>query len=73
VIILNTARELIIKLIDEIPENKAGEVIDFLQFLKNKNEQELYLDPEEEEEILNLLKTDDRVSSIEVNKLINGD
>lgn len=51
VINLNTAKDIIKKLVDEIPESKAGEVIDFLLYLKNKKEQDLYLEVEEEEEI----------------------
>lgn len=60
---MNTAKDIIKKLVDEIPETKAGEVIDFLLYLKEKKEHELYLEPQEEEEIWNLIKTDDRVSS----------
>lgn len=65
-------KEKIIDLIDTIPEAKAGEVIDFLLYLKNKNIQELYLESQEEEDIWNLIKTDDRMSSEEVNELLEG-
>ncbi len=37
---MNTAKERIIKLIEEIPENKAGEIIDFLLYLKGREEQD---------------------------------
>jgi hypothetical protein len=70
---MNTAKDIIIKLIDEIPETKAGEIIDFLIYLKNKKEPDLYLDSQEEEEIWNLIKTDERVSSEEVGELLKGD
>lgn len=73
VIIMNTAKEIIKKLIDDIPESKAGEVIDFLLYLKNKNDQDLYMDTQEEEELWNLIKTDERVLSDKVNTLLNGD
>jgi hypothetical protein len=70
---MNTAKEIIKKLIDDIPESKAGEVIDFLLYLKNKNDQDLYMDTQEEEELWNLIKTDERVLSDKVNTLLNGD
>jgi hypothetical protein len=73
VMIMNTAKDIIKKLVDEIPESKAGEVIDFLLYLKNKKEQDLYLDSQEEEEIWNLIKTDDRISSEKVNELLKGE
>jgi hypothetical protein len=70
---MNTAKDIIKKLVDEIPESKAGEVIDFLLYLKNKKEQDLYLEVQEEEEIWDLIKTDDRVSSEKVNELLKGE
>jgi hypothetical protein len=73
VIRLNTAKELILKLIDEIPETKAGEVIDFLLYLKNKKEQDLFLETGEEAEIWNLLKTDERIPAEKVNELLQGE
>lgn len=66
---MNTAKEIILKLIDEIPETKAGEVIDFLEYLKHKPEQELLLENEEERELWELIKTDERISEKEINKL----
>jgi hypothetical protein len=71
--IMNTAKDIIKKLVDEIPESKAGEVIDFLLYLKNKKEQDLYLDVQEEEEIWNLIKTDEKISSEKVNELLKGE
>jgi hypothetical protein len=73
VMIINTAKDIIKKLIDEIPESKAGKVIDFLLYLKNKKEQDLYLDSQEEEEIWNLIKTDERVSQDKINDLLKGE
>jgi spermidine/putrescine-binding protein len=69
---LNTAKELILKLIDEIPETKAGEIIDFLLYLKTKKEQDLYLESDEEAEIWNLLKTEERIPAEKVNELLNA-
>ena len=39
-----TNRSFLIKLIDEIPENKIPEVIDFLLFLKKKESDQIYKD-----------------------------
>lgn len=69
---MNTAKEIIKKLVDEIPESKAGEVIDFLLYLKGKKETNLYLDPQEEEEIWNLIKTDTRIPSEKVDHILKG-
>lgn len=70
---MNTAKDRIKKLVDEIPESKAGEVINFLLYLKTKSEQELYLTPEEEEEIWNGIKNDERMDSDEVKRLLIGE
>lgn len=45
---MNTAKDIINKLVDDLPESKAGEVIDFLMYLKNRKEQDLYMDNQEE-------------------------
>lgn len=71
---MNTAKkEFILKLIDKLPENKVGEIIDFLEYLQHKQEQELLLDNAEEKELWNLVENDERVSSEEVEKLIQGE
>lgn len=67
---MNTAKERIKKLIDEIPETKAGEVIDFLLYLKSKNEEELLLTIDEEEEIWDGINNDERLSSEEIKDLL---
>ena len=70
---MNTAKDRIKKLVDELPESKAGEVIDFLLYLKTKSEQELYLTPGEEEDIWYKIKNDERISSAEVKHLLIGE
>lgn len=70
---MNTAKDIIKKLIDELPETKAGEIIDFLLYLKNRKEQELFLSHDEEEEIWYLINNDERISSEKVNELIKGE
>ncbi len=68
--IINTAKDRIKKLVDEMPESKAGEIIDFLLYLKSKSEQELYLTSEEEKEIWGNIKNDQRMSSADVKNLL---
>lgn len=67
---MNTAKDKIKKLVDEIPETKAGAVIDFLLYLKGKEEQETFLTKEEEEEIWDDIKNDERISSEDIKKLL---
>lgn len=38
---MNTAKNKLLKLIDEIPENQIAEVIDFISYLKSKREKAL--------------------------------
>lgn len=47
---MNTAKQMLYKLIEEIPENDAFEVIDFIGYLKMKREKELYKDLEKSSE-----------------------
>lgn len=70
---MNTAKDRIKKLIDEIPETKAGEIIDFLLFIKNKAEEDLFLSVEEEEEIWENIKNDERFTSKEAKKILLGE
>ena len=70
---MNTAKDIIQKLVEEMPETKAGELIDFLLFLKERKDQDLYLGVKEEEELWNIIKHDERVSSEKVNELLAGD
>lgn len=47
---MNTAKQMLYKLIEEIPEKDAFEVIDFIGYLKMKREKELYKDLEKASE-----------------------
>jgi len=67
---MNTAKEIIKKLIDDLPETKTGQAIDFLLYLKNKPEQDLTMSLKEEEEIRALIENDERISSDEVRKIL---
>lgn len=43
---MNTARNFLLKIIEDIPENQIPEVIDFIYYLKLKKEKELFKDLE---------------------------
>ncbi|MDI3477014.1 MAG: hypothetical protein PWQ59_539 [Thermoanaerobacterium sp.] len=45
-VIMNTAKKILLKLIDEIPENQIPEVIDFISFLKAKKDNQVFKDLE---------------------------
>ena len=48
---MNTAKDILKKLIADLPETKTGQAIDFLLYLRNKPEQDLYISVKEEEEV----------------------
>ena len=37
---MNTAKQILKKLIDDIPDNKVSEVIDFVEYIKSKHNKE---------------------------------
>lgn len=41
---MNTAKKILFKLIDEIPENQIPEIIDFIRYLKSKKDNEAFKD-----------------------------
>lgn len=41
---MNAGKSILIKLIDEIPESQIPEVIDFIMFLKNKKDNQVFED-----------------------------
>ena len=45
-VIMNNAKKILLKLIDEIPESRIQEVIDFISFLKAKKENQVFKDLE---------------------------
>ncbi|MHA6252933.1 DUF2281 domain-containing protein [Oceanobacillus sp. CAU 1775] len=38
---MNTARERLLKIIDEIPENEVDKILDFAEYLKDKRDKRL--------------------------------
>jgi len=63
---MNTAKDLIKKLIDDLPETKAGQGHRFFLYLKTKPELDLHITIKEEEELWELIQTDERISSDKV-------
>jgi hypothetical protein len=43
---MNTAKKILLKLIDEIPESQIPEVIDYISFLKTKKDNQIFKDLE---------------------------
>lgn len=41
---MNTRKNILIKLINEIPESQIQEVIDFVMFLKSKEDKQIFRD-----------------------------
>ncbi len=39
---MNNAKQILYKLIEEMPDNQVPEVIDFVSYLKSKNENEVF-------------------------------
>jgi len=70
---VSTPKELLKRLVDELPESKTGQAIEYLLFLKTREEQELYISEKEEEEIWERIVNEDKVSAEEVKKLILRD
>lgn len=67
-----TPRKLILELVEDLPEEKLGKVISFIKFVKEE-EPILVLEPEDEEDILNILEEDEWYSSEEIEKIIKID
>jgi len=45
-VIMNNAKKILLKLVDEIPESQIPEVIDFINFLKAKKDNQAFKDLE---------------------------
>jgi hypothetical protein len=43
---MNTAKQILHRLIEEIPDSQVPEIIDFISFIKSKKENELFKDLE---------------------------
>lgn len=43
---MNTAKQILYRLIEEIPDEQVSEIIDFISFLKSKKDKEVFKDLE---------------------------
>ena len=47
---MNTAKQILYKLIEEMPDNQIPEVIDFVSYLKSKSDKEVFKESEKASE-----------------------
>ena len=62
----------VLKLIQDIPEEKYGTVISFLEFIKAQKESVLLLEEDDEQEILDILAADEWCSDEKMIALLEG-
>ncbi len=65
-------REKIQGLINDLPEEKLGKVLSYINFIKEEEEPSLLLEDSDEEEILKILKENEWYTSEEVKKIIEN-
>jgi hypothetical protein len=63
-------KEKLLKLIEDLPEIKVGQAIEYLKFLKESSEQALYMSKKEENEIRQRIETEERMKSEDVKRLL---
>lgn len=61
-------KKILIDLINDLPDEKIGKVISFVRFIKEEDDQELVLEPDDEEDIMRILKEDIWYTSDELKK-----
>ena len=64
------SRKIIMELIDDLPEEKLGKVLSYINFIKEEEEPTLLLEAEDEEEIINILEENEWYTSEEIKKTI---
>ena len=64
------SKKIILELIDDLPEEKLGKVLSYINFIKEEEEPTLLLEAEDEEEIINILEEDEWYESGEIKKTI---
>ena len=62
----------VLKLIQDIPEEKYGTIISFLEFIKAQKESVLLLEDNDEQEILDILAADEWCSDEKMIALLEG-
>ncbi len=61
-------KKILIDLINDLPDEKIGKVISFVRFIKEEDNMELVLEPEDEDDIIRILEEDTWYSSEELKK-----
>lgn len=61
-------KKILIDLINDLPDEKIGKVISFVRFIKEEDNMELVLEPDDEEDIIRILEEDTWYSTIELKK-----
>ncbi|HZK37418.1 MAG TPA: hypothetical protein VFC98_00875 [Clostridia bacterium] len=57
------SKKIILELIDDLPEEKLGKVLSYINFIKKEEEPILLLEAEDEEEIINILEENEWYTS----------
>ncbi len=71
---MNTSNiDLLKKLVDDLPETKAGQAIEYLLFLKMREETELNISEKEEKEIWERISSEEKLNAQEVKMLLLRD
>ena len=64
------SRKIILELIDDLPEEKLGKVLSYINFIKEEEEPTLLLEAEDEEEIINILEENEWYTSDTVSDML---
>ena len=64
------SKKIILELIDDLPEEKLGKVLSYINFIKEEEEPTLLLEAEDEEEIINILEENEWYTSDTVSDML---
>ena len=64
------SKKIILELIDDLPEEKLGKVLSYINFIKKEEEPTLLLEAEDEEEIINILEENEWYTSDTVSYML---
>ncbi len=67
---MSSSKELIIDLINDLPEEKLRYIIAYTQFIKNQDIPTLMLEEDDEEEVQRILEEDEWTTSEEIEKIV---
>ena len=60
---MRTAKQLVMDVLDDMPDNQILQVLSYAKFVKSEQEPELYLSEEEDDEIAHILETDEWIDA----------